>query len=317
MADRPGATGAARRAGAGWRRPGLAYLLLLPALALELLVHLVPMAVGVWMSFRELTQFFIRNWSAAPWAGLRNYRVALDVDSAIGASLLRSLWITLAYALLVVAGSWLLGFVAALLLQRPMRSRGLLRTLFLVPYALPAYAAVIAWNFLLQRDNGMLNHLLVDNLHLTDDRAFWLLGDRSFVAVVLVSVWRHWPFAFLIIMAGMQNIPTDLYEAAAIDGAGPGQQIRRVTLPMLRPVNLVLVLVLFLWTFNDFTTPFVLFGAATPDQADLISVHIYQSSFVTWNFGLGSAMSVLLLLFLLLLTTGYLLLTARRRRRAV
>ncbi|MDW5323660.1 sugar ABC transporter permease [Plantactinospora sp. KLBMP9567] len=317
MADRPGATGAARRAGAGWHRPGLAYLLLLPALALELLVHLVPMAVGVWMSFRELTQFYIRNWAAAPWAGLRNFRVALDVDSAIGASLLRSLWITLAYALLVVAGSWLLGFVAALLLQRPMRSRGLLRTLFLVPYALPAYAAVIAWNFLLQRDNGMLNHLLVENLHLTDDRAFWLLGDRSFVAVVLVSVWRHWPFAFLIIMAGMQNIPTDLYEAAAIDGAGPGQQIRRVTLPMLRPVNLVLVLVLFLWTFNDFTTPFVLFGAATPDQADLISVHIYQSSFVTWNFGLGSAMSVLLLLFLLLLTTGYLLLTARRRRRAV
>jgi len=304
-------------AGAGWRRPGLAYLLLAPALVLELLVHLVPMAVGIWMSFRELTQFFIRDWAAAPYAGWRNYRVALDLDSALGAALVRSLGITVAYALLVVAGSWLLGFVAALLLQRPMRVRGLLRTLFLVPYALPAYAAVIAWSFMFQRDTGMLNHLLVDNLGLTDDRPFWLIGDRSFLAVVAVSIWRHWPFAFLIIMAGMQNVATELYEAAAIDGAGPAQQIRRVTLPMLRPVNLVLVLVLFLWTFNDFSTPYVLFGPAAPEQADLISIHIYQSSFVTWNFGLGSAMSVLLLLFLLAVTVGYLLLTSGRRRRAL
>lgn len=75
----------------------------------------------------------------------------------------------------------------------------------------------------------------------------------------------------------------------------------------------MLVLVLFLWTFNDFNTPYVLFGRSAPEAADLISVHIYQSSFVTWNFGAGSAMSVLLLLFLLLVTSGYLLLTSRRR----
>ena len=114
-----------------------------------------------------------------------------------------------------------------------------------------------------------------------------------------MSVWKGWPFAFLIVMAGLQNIPRELYEAAAIDGAGIWQQIRKITLPSLRPVNQVLVLVLFLWTFNDFNTPYVLFGKAAPEAADLISIHIYQSSFVTWNFGSGSAMSVLLLLFLL------------------
>ncbi|CAM5305686.1 hypothetical protein SMICM304S_05961 [Streptomyces microflavus] len=79
----------------------------------------------------------------------------------------------------------------------------------------------------------------------------------------------------------------------SIDGAGIWQQIRRITLPSLRPVNQVLVLVLFLWTFNDFNTPYVLFGKSAPESADLISIHIYQSSFVTWNFGTGSAMSVL------------------------
>jgi multiple sugar transport system permease protein len=115
-------------------------------------------------------------------------------------------------------------------------------------------------------------------------------------------------------MAGLQNIPRDIYEAAALDGAGVWQQVRRITLPALRPVNQVLVLVLFLWTFNDFNTPFVLFGKAAPEAADLISIHIYQSSFQTWNFGTGSAMSVLLLLFLLVVTGVYLWLTSRGRK---
>ena len=83
-------------------------------------------------------------------------------------------------------------------------------------------------------------------------------------------------------------------------------------MPSLRPVNQVLVLVLFLWTFNDFNTPYVLFGKSAPEAADLISVHIYQASFVTWNFGTGSAMSVLLLLFLLAVTGLYLLIVNRR-----
>jgi multiple sugar transport system permease protein len=117
-------------------------------------------------------------------------------------------------------------------------------------------------------------------------------------------------------MAGLQNVPGELYEAAAIDGAGFWRRLRSVTLPLLRPVNQVLVLVLFLWTFNDFNTPYVLFGGAAPREADLISIHIYQNSFVTWNFGLGSAMSVALLLFLLVVTALYLIVTNRRRDHA-
>jgi multiple sugar transport system permease protein len=109
-----------------------------------------------------------------------------------------------------------------------------------------------------------------------------------------------------MLTAGMQSISQDLYEAAGLDGAGVWAQFRGITLPMLRPVNRVLLLVLFLWTFNDFTTPYTLFGRGAPRQADLISMHIYQNSFVTWNFGTGSAMSVLLLLFLLVITGGYL-----------
>ncbi|WP_406467347.1 sugar ABC transporter permease [Streptomyces hirsutus] len=310
----PGAERGPRRRTGRIRRIGLPYLLLLPALLLELLVHLVPMVIGIVMSFKELTQFYIRDWGAAPWAGLDNYKVSVDFDAPVGQALLHSFFVTLAFTVLSVGLCWLIGTAAAIFMQDTFRGRGLLRALFLVPYALPVYAAVITWVFMFQHDNGLVNHVLHDQLGLTDKPSFWLIGDNSFFALLTVSVWKGWPFAFLIVMAGLQNIPRELYEAAALDGAGMIQQVRRITLPSLRPVNQVLVLVLFLWTFNDFNTPFVLFGRTAPEAADLISVHIYQASFVTWNFGTGSAMSVLLLLFLLVVTGVYLVFTSRQRR---
>ena len=300
----------------GWVKPRMVpYLMVLPAILLELLIHIIPMLVGIWMSFVELTQFYIANWTAAPWAGLGNYKVALDFGSPIGKDLLHSFTITVVYTLLVVGFAWGLGMSAALVLQRTFRGRGLLRTMFLVPYALPIYAGVITWSFMFQRDNGLINHVLIDNFHVLDHASFWLIGNKAFFSMVLVAIWRSWPFAFLMLTAGMQSIPTDLYDAAAVDGAGVWRQARFITLAMLRPVNVVLVLMLFLWTFNDFNTPFVLFGPTAPKSADIISIHIYSNSFVSWNFGLGSAMSVLLLLFLLLVTAGWLLTAGRKSRR--
>ncbi|MFI9759553.1 carbohydrate ABC transporter permease [Streptomyces sp. NPDC051963] len=311
----PGAGRGPRRPGR-IRRIGLPYLLLLPALLLELLVHLVPMVIGIWVSFKLLTQFYIRDWGTAPWSGLDNYKMSVDFNAPVGEALLHSFLVTIAFTLLSVGLCWLIGTAAAVYMQDTFRGRGLLRALFLVPYALPVYAAVITWVFMFQHDNGLVNHVLHDQLGLTDKPSFWLIGNNSFIALLTVSVWKGWPFAFLIVMAGLQNIPKDLYEAAALDGAGMWQQIRRITLPSLRPVNQVLILVLFLWTFNDFNTPYVLFGKSAPEAADLISVHIYQASFVTWNFGSGSAMSVLLLLFLLVVTGVYLALTSRGRKTA-
>ncbi|WP_437984402.1 carbohydrate ABC transporter permease [Sorangium sp. So ce117] len=314
----PPATGAAgRRAASPARWPRVfPYVLLLPALVAELAVHIVPMLVGAWMSFLQLTQRFIRNWLRAPPAGLSNYRTAFDFGSPIGGELLRSFFITVAVSVLVVSGSWLLGTAAAVALQKPFRGRAALRTLFLVPFAMPIFTGVITWSFMLQRDTGIVNTVLVDQLRLLDERPFWLLGENSFLSLVVVAIWRTWPFAFLTVTAGLQAIPADLYEAASVDGAGPWTRFRSITLPMLRPVNQVLLLVLFLWSFNDFTTPYTLFGRAAPPEADVIAIHVYQASFITWNFGLGSAMSMLLVAFLLVVTTGYLLVTGRGARHA-
>ena len=299
-----------------WRRGSLPYILLIPAILLELLIHIVPMLAGVGISFLQLTLFYLRNWRAAPVRGVQQLRgrgeLLLRDRRRRCCTRSRSRSST---PLIVLAGAWLFGMAAAVLTQRAFRGRGAVRTLFLIPYALPVFASVITWNFMLQRDTGMVNQLLL-SLHLVHARPFWLIGQDSFWSLVVVQLWRTWPFAFLILTAGLQSIPADLYEAASLDGAGILGQVRHVTLPLIRPVNRVLLLVLFLWTFNDFSVPFTLFGSAPPTQADIISIHIYENSFVSWNFGTGSAMSVLLLLFLLLVTLVYLALGRRGARHA-
>lgn len=305
---------APKRRVAGWWLP---FALIAPAVAFEVLIHIVPMVTGIWISFIKLTQFFIANWSNAPWAGLANYRIAVSTTNAQGSALLSSFGITCGFTIIVVALSWSFGMAAAVALQRTFRGRAVLRTLFLIPYAVPIYAGIIAWKFMFQQETGVINQVLT-TLHLVGahNQPFWLIGPNAFVSVIVVAIWHTWPFAFLMIMAGLQTVSDDLYEASALDGAKPFRQWRSITLPELGGVNRVLVLVLFLWTFNDFNDPYILFGASQPPAADLISFHIYNNSFVTLNFGFGAAMSVLLLIFLLVVTACYLLFVNRRSNRA-
>ncbi len=297
--------GARRRQSRFLGKRRLPYLLIVPALLFELFIHVIPLLAGVGISFLGLTQFYIRNWSSAPVVGLDNYRKALDFGGPIGEGLLHSFGITVAFTAIVVGVSYAMGLAAAQLVSTEFRGQRWFRTLFLIPYAMPVYVAVIAWSFMLDRDNGALNALLGD-LHLIGDTPpFWLIGTNAFWSIVMTTVWRLWPFAFLMVLAGMQNIPQELYEAAAVDGATPLRRFRHITLPLLRPVTSVLLIILFLWTFNEFNTAYVLFGPAPPKSADLLSLHIYINSFVNLNFGLGSAMSVMLLLFLLVVTMTY------------
>ena len=282
----------------------LPYVLIIPALLFELLIHIVPMIFGVVISLFQLNQFYIRNWINAPFVGLDNFKIGLNTHGPIGSALVHSFLLTCAYTVLVVAGSWLFGVTAALLVNAEFRGRDWFRTLFLIPYALPIYVSILAWQFMLQK-NGAVNTLLVQNLHILDHAPFWLIGGNAFWSMAVTSLWRTWPFAFLILLAALQNIPAELYDAASVDGASKLRQFRTITLPLIRPVSVVVILVMFLWTFNDFNTPYVLFGQAPPPAADLLSLHIYVNSFVDLNFGLGAAMSTLLLIFLLIVSVVY------------
>ncbi|GAA4677349.1 carbohydrate ABC transporter permease [Frondihabitans cladoniiphilus] len=289
------------------RRPSLLpYGLITPAALAELLVHIVPMILGIWIAFITLNQLSIANWTSAPFVGFQNFVNGLNPSSSIGQELYSSLGRTVLFTVIVLAIAWAMGMLGAVLLTSSFRGRGILRTLFLVPYALPSYVGTIAWAFMFNRSDGAINHVLVDQLHLFGgNRPFWLLGGNSFWAIVIVTAWQMWPFAFLMLLAALQNIPGDVYEAASLDGASLWKQFTRITLPMIKPANAVLLLIMGLWIFNQFNVPYVLFGAASPKEATLISPLIYQQSFSNWNFGLGGAMSVLLLIVLLIASAFY------------
>lgn len=296
---------AVTRSHSGRYRQVLPYVLILPAAVFELIVHIGPMMLGVWISFVQLTQLTLRRWTSAPFVGLDNYMNGLNPSGSIGQALFSSLFRTILFTVLVVGAAWAIGLFAAVLCNSKFRGRGFFRTFFLVPFAMPAFVTIIGWSFIFNQREGALNHLLVDNLGLFDAKPFWLLGDNSFWVIVVVAAWRLWPFTFLMLLAALQNIPGDVYEAASLDGASLWTQFRRITLPMIRPANAVVVLVMALWTFNEFNTPYVLFGQQPPERAMLLSNLIYSNSFVNFNFGLGAAMSVLLLLVLLVASIFY------------
>lgn len=295
-----------RRTPRGKAESRLAYYLITPAGIMELLIHIIPMALGIWIAFTSLNQLNLTNWLNAPFVGLQNFINGLNPESTIGQSFFGALGRTAIYTLVVVGGSWVLGMAGAVFLSSKVRGRTFLRTLFLVPYALPTYVGTIAWAFMFNQRDGAVNQVLVDVLGLFgSERPFWLLGENSFTAMIVVNIWTLWPFAFLMLLAALQNVPGDVYEAASLDGASLWSQFLHITLPMVRPANGVLVLVMGLWTFNQFNIPFVLFGPSSPSEALLVTPLIYQNSFGSWNFGLGGAMSVLLLLAMLVATAVY------------
>lgn len=271
------------------------YLLLLPAVVALVVVIFLPVGLGVVLGFLRLSSSNLAEFTRAPFAGVSNFRIGLS--GPIGAQMLNSLGVTVVYTASLVLLSWFMGVVGAVFLSDAFRARNWLRSLLVLPYAIPGYASTIVWAFIFE-PGGAASALLVRDLHLLPGSTFWLGGDLAFVSMLVTSLWGSWPFALLMMLAGVQSIDGSLYEACSVDGGSRWEQFWYVTLPQLRDVSLVFILITGLWSFNNFTTPFVLFGTAVPASADLLSARIYIDSFVDLNFGLGSAMSVVMIVVL-------------------
>lgn len=262
-------------------------------MALVFLVQLAPVALAVAMSFLRLGAAQLEDWTAAPFAGAANYRTALGAGGWSDSQLLASAARTGLYAMIVTAVSWLLGLVAAVLMSTPFRGRLVVQTLLILPFAMPAYATVTSWRFLFDRDSGMINHLLVDDLHVVDARPFWLIGGNAFWATVIVAVWRLWPFAYLVLAAGLRTVPVEHYRAAAVDGASAWQSFRHITLPAIRPANALVLSLSALWCATDFSTPYLLFNDQPPPSATLLGNLAYRTAFEDLDFGTAAAMNLL------------------------
>jgi len=261
--------------------------------ALVFLVQLAPIALAIAISFLRLGAAQLQDWTAAPFAGVGNYRTALGAAGWSDSPLLASAGRTGLYALIVTAVSWLFGIVAAVLMAAPFRGRAVMRALFIIPFAMPAYATVTSWRFLFDRDTGMINHLLVDDLHLVQTRPFWLIGGNAFWATVIVGIWRLWPFAYLVLAAALRTVPAELYRAAAVDGASAWLSFRHITMPVIRNANALVLSLSALWCATDFSTPYLLFNDQPPPAATLLGNLAYRTAFDDLDFGTAAAMNVL------------------------
>ena len=224
----------------GKRFDAFPYLLLAPAALMMLVVNLVPIVQGFRMSLLKLNQYTLNQFMDAPFIGLRNYRgVLFDPNNPVHSGMLVALRNTALYSLLVTVAAVAIGLGVALLLDREFPGKALARTLLMLPWVVPTYVVGTLWGFMWQRDEGIVNHLLVDVLHLLDHKPFWLIGGNTFFAIVIPTVWRAWPVLMLIFLAALQAVPQELYEAARLDGANAWQRFVNITLPALKPVIVI------------------------------------------------------------------------------
>jgi multiple sugar transport system permease protein len=268
--------------------------LVAPAVVFMTLVHLLPALGGFYLSFKNLNLFTFSELFGAPWAGLDNYRsVLFEADNPLHSGFVGAVRNTAVYTFWTALGG---GLAVALLMNRQMRGIKLIRALMLTPWIVPSFVVAVLWQFMWQSDVGIVNKVLVDYTGIVGERPVWLIGENSLWAIIIPSVWRGLPFAMLIFLAGLQAIPHELHEAAAIDGAGPWRRFRHITLPLLRPLIAVLLLFHVIYATYQFAIPYVMFGSNPGPDADLMMTLIVRQSFSNNLFGFGSAVSVLLML---------------------
>ncbi len=271
--------------------------LVAPAVVFMVLVHLLPAAGGFYLSFKNLNLFTFSQLFDAPWAGLDNYRAALfEADNPLRSGFVGAVQNTAVYTFWTVTGTLGGGLAVAVLMNRQMRGIKVIRTLMLTPWIVPSFVVAVLWQFMWQSDVGIINKVLVDYTGLLGERPVWLIGENSLWAIIIPSIWRGLPFAMLIFLAGLQAMPQELHEAAAIDGAGPWRRFRYITLPLLRPLIAVQLLFTVIYSTYQFSIPYVMFGSNPGPDADLMMTLIVRQSFSNNLFGFGSAVSVLLMM---------------------
>jgi len=275
-----------RRARRRVRDALLPYLLILPLVLVIAVLSLYPTATTFVQSFFNLD---LLN-PPARFVGLRNYR-AIFADPAVA-----NAWLNTAlYTVFGVVMTTSIGLGMALALRRSFRGRGLVLALLILPWALPGVVEGIIWSWIYDPTFGVLNSAL-RSLHLISQYQLWISGNRvlSIFFIDLVQVWQTAPLAALLILASLQNIPDELHDAAAMDGASHLQELVSITLPLVRPGIAIAVVQALIASLNIFDQVYVLNGNA-PTGASVV-MQTYLTAFQNLNFGQGYALSFLLTL---------------------
>ncbi|MCB0343569.1 MAG: sugar ABC transporter permease [Bdellovibrionales bacterium] len=259
------------------KRFGLKYLYLLPAMLVLMLVTIYPLVHVVALSLhRKLLIFDISRF-----VGFANFEFMLG-DSRFWTALGNTAYFTLVSVALELA----IGLGIALLLNRSFKGRGLMRSVVLLPWAIPTVVSAKMWEWIYNADYGVLNYLLNIDINWLGSPA-WALN-----AAVLMDVWKTTPFVAILLLAALQDIPDDLYRAARVDGAGTLKILQRITLPMILPMIWVVVIFRTLDAFRVFDAVYVLTGGGPAGSSETLSIYAYNLLFQTLQFGYGSAVAL-------------------------
>ncbi len=273
------------------RQTRLAWLLLIPALAAVAFIALYPLGRTVYQSFTD--EEFLTPGSN--WIGLQNYRDLwhdpIWWDSVV---------LTVKFTLITVTFEFVLGLIIALVVNSSFKGRGVMRAVMLVPWAIPTVVAAQMWKWMLDDVFGVINDL-ADKLPLISAQSW--LTQHPIAAVSAVDIWKTTPFVALLLLAGLQVIPRDLYEAASVDGASAVQQFWRITLPLLKPAILVTLIFRTLDALRVFDVFYVFFG----NRADTQTMAIYDQTTIVGDgyVGYGAAISVAIFLIISLFVVIY------------
>ncbi|HYY63444.1 MAG TPA: sugar ABC transporter permease [Gaiellaceae bacterium] len=271
------------------RQTRLGWLMLLPALAVVGFVAIYPLGKTIYYSFTN--QEFLAGIEPTKWVGLQNYR-ELWHDSIFRTAI----WTTIKFTLITVGFEFVLGMIIALVVNSNFRGRGAMRAVMLVPWAIPTVVAAQMWKWMFDDVYGVINDVGV-RLHLLSHSQAWISEPSTALAsVCAVDIWKTTPFVALLLLAGLQVIPRELYEAADVDGANKLQQFWRITLPLLRPAILVTLIFRTLDALRVFDVFYVFFG----NRPDTQTMAIYDQSTIVGDghVGYGAAVSVAIFLII-------------------
>jgi ABC-type sugar transport system permease subunit len=279
----------------------LPYLLLIPSLFLILLIIFYPFLQGFYYSLTDGSM--IRPGS---FVGLRNYLQLFSMPD-----FRHALYFSLIFAVSNVFGCYLLGLGLALLLNQDVPGRGFFRVALLLPWIIPSVVSIVSWRWLIADDQALLNIFLgwfeIGPIY------FLSTGEWAMFSVIMIKIWRSFPFMMLSLLAALQSIDRNLYEAAALDGAGPWQTFRHITMPHLMNISIVLWILMTIWTINDFDTPWLLTQGGPSNATENLILVAYRYTFGRNDIGMGSAISFITLILLMILA----ILLLRRQRREV
>ncbi|MDX6491682.1 MAG: trehalose/maltose transport system permease protein [Gaiellaceae bacterium] len=278
------------------RQTRIGWLLLIPSLAVVAFVAIYPLGKTVYQSFTN--QEFLAGITPTKWVGLENYRTLFHDTFFRHAVVL-----TVKFTLITVSIEFVLGLIIALVVNSNFRGRGPMRAVMLVPWAIPTVVAAKMWQWMLDDVYGVINDAGV-RLHLISHSHAWISDPAtSLASVSAVDIWKTTPFVALLLLAGLQVIPGDVYEAASVDGASKWQQFWRITLPLLRPAILVTLIFRTLDALRVFDVFNVFFG----NRADMQTMATFDQSTIVGDghVGYGSAVSVAIFLIIAVFVVIY------------